>query len=153
LNPSIRVFCNRGASGIDGSTSTAVGAACAFKGQTVFITGDLSFFYDNNGLWNRYMPVSFRIILINNGGGGIFRILPGPKRSGALDYFETPHSLNAAPLCEMHGIEYLKVCDGDELQAALKDFYQPSKKPRLMEVFTPAAVNDEVLMGYFRAIS
>ena len=69
------VFCNRGTSGIDGSTSTAVGAAFASKNQTVFISGDLSFFYDSNALWNTNIPANFRIIVINNSGGGIFKII------------------------------------------------------------------------------
>ena len=54
-----------------------VGAASISEKPTVFITGDLSFFYDSNALWNNYIPSSFRIIIINNRGGGIFRILPG----------------------------------------------------------------------------
>ncbi|MDB4108680.1 2-succinyl-5-enolpyruvyl-6-hydroxy-3-cyclohexene-1-carboxylic-acid synthase, partial [Flavobacteriaceae bacterium] len=56
LNKTLSVFCNRGTSGIDGSTSTAIGAACVSKDPTVFITGDLSFFYDSNALWNNYIP-------------------------------------------------------------------------------------------------
>ncbi len=52
VKDSLHVFCNRGTSGIDGSTSTAIGAAFASENQTVFITGDLSFFYDSNALWN-----------------------------------------------------------------------------------------------------
>ena len=78
------VFCNRGTSGIDGSTSTAIGAAFANKNQTTFITGDISFFYDSNGLWNSNIPNNFRIILINNSGGGIFKIIPGPKSTNAI---------------------------------------------------------------------
>jgi len=72
MHPSIQVFCNRGTSGIDGSTSTAIGAAVANEKQTVLITGDIGFLYDSNGLWNEYIPKNFKIILINNGGGGIF---------------------------------------------------------------------------------
>lgn len=81
---SITVFCNRGTSGIDGSTSTAIGASMVVNRPTVFVTGDLSFFYDSNALWNRYTPSDFRIIIINNAGGGIFRILPGPKNTPVL---------------------------------------------------------------------
>jgi 2-succinyl-5-enolpyruvyl-6-hydroxy-3-cyclohexene-1-carboxylate synthase len=76
IDPSIEVFCNRGTSGIDGSTSTAIGASVGSQKQNIFITGDISFLYDSNALWNAYMPKNFKIILINNGGGGIFRILP-----------------------------------------------------------------------------
>ena len=81
IDPSIEVYCNRGTSGIDGSTSTAIGAAVANAKPTVFITGDIGFLYDSNALWNNYIPKNFKIILINNGGGGIFRILPGHSRN------------------------------------------------------------------------
>ncbi|MEX0272929.1 MAG: 2-succinyl-5-enolpyruvyl-6-hydroxy-3-cyclohexene-1-carboxylic-acid synthase, partial [Flavobacteriaceae bacterium] len=70
IDSSIQVFCNRGTSGIDGSVSTAIGAAVVSQRPTVLITGDLSFFYDSNALWNAHIPASFRIVLINNGGGG-----------------------------------------------------------------------------------
>src|SRR5690606_27679905 len=73
LEPSIRVFCNRGTSGIDGSTSTAIGASIYDSNPTLLLTGDLSFLYDSNGLWNNYIKPNFRIIVINNDGGGIFR--------------------------------------------------------------------------------
>ena len=87
IHKSIEVYCNRGTSGIDGSTSTAIGCAVTHKRQTNFITGDLSFFYDSNALWNNYIPNSFRIIIINNGGGGIFRILPGHKNTENFDTY------------------------------------------------------------------
>ena len=98
IKDSVEVFCNRGTSGIDGSTSTAIGAAFASSKQTVFITGDLSFFYDSNGLWNDHIPPNFRIVLINNSGGGIFKIIPGPSTTNATKYFETPHCLTAGIL-------------------------------------------------------
>ena len=146
----IEVFCNRGTSGIDGSTSTAIGAASAFEGQTVFVTGDLSFFYDSNAFWNRNIPANFRVVMVNNRGGGIFRILPGPLRSGALDYFETPHELDASHLCSMHGVSYRSASGIEELRASLKDFFDDGDGPRLLEIFTPNEVNDQVLKDYFR---
>lgn len=146
------VFCNRGASGIDGSTSTALGAACLSDNQTVFITGDISFFYDSNALWNDYIPQNFRIIVINNGGGGIFKIIPGPKASGALDYFETTHKLNASNLCEMFKFSYHSAHRTNELQAVLEGFYKPSGKPALLEIFTSGEENDSVLRSYFKSI-
>lgn len=150
LGEGLDVFCNRGTSGIDGSTSTAVGAASAFSGQTVFITGDLSFFYDSNAFWNSYIPSNFRVIVVNNSGGGIFRILPGPSTSGALDYFETPHQLNARNLCEMHGFEYQAANDLESLKSSLEGFFNSKNKPSLLEIFTPSEVNDRVLMDYFK---
>lgn len=149
---SIPVFCNRGTSGIDGSTSTALGAAVSSEKQTVFITGDISFFYDSNGLWNSYMPKNFRIILVNNKGGGIFRFIPGPKESGALDYFETPHDLNASHLSAMYGIDYAKATCENELKDGLKEFYKDSDRPKLIEIFTPREKNDLILKAYFKKL-
>ncbi|ARV14707.1 2-succinyl-5-enolpyruvyl-6-hydroxy-3-cyclohexene-1-carboxylic-acid synthase [Polaribacter sp. SA4-12] len=146
------VFCNRGTSGIDGSTSTAIGAAFANKNQTVFITGDLSFFYDSNALWNTNIPANFRIIVINNSGGGIFKIIPGPKSTNAAKYFETPHSLTAAHLCKMYGLDYLKATSTETVTAQLKGFYETSEKPKILEIFTPSEENDLILKEYFKYI-
>ena len=110
LDPSLNVFCNRGTSGIDGSTSTAIGASLIHAAPTVLITGDLSFFYDSNALWNHYLRPDFRIILINNGGGGIFRILPGKEESDNFKtFFETRHGLTAENLCAMFKLEYVAI--------------------------------------------
>jgi 2-succinyl-5-enolpyruvyl-6-hydroxy-3-cyclohexene-1-carboxylate synthase len=153
LRKDIKVFCNRGTSGIDGSTSTAIGAAVISKERTTFITGDLSFFYDSNALWNNYIPASFRIIVVNNAGGGIFRILPGHKNTENFDtFFETKHNLNAKQLCDMYGIDYLEARNESDLENALKGFYSLTERPKLLEVFTPSTTNDEVLLDYFKFI-
>ena len=153
LNKTLSVYCNRGTSGIDGSTSTAIGAALVSNTQTVFITGDLSFFYDSNALWNNYTPKNLRIIVINNEGGGIFRILPGDKNTSNFDtYFETKHQLSAKQLCEMFGFEYLAAKNLEEIKIQTPSFYKKSSQPKLLEIFTPRKVNDEVLLNYFKAI-
>jgi len=152
VDPSFKIFCNRGTSGIDGSTSTAIGAAYIQKEQTILITGDISFFYDSNALWNKYLPQNFRILLINNGGGGIFRFIPGPKASDALDYFETRHELNASHLCEMYGFGYESARNIAELKEQLQTFYQDEGRPKLMEIFTPTEQNDLCLKAYFNAL-
>ena len=150
LNPTIHVFCNRGTSGIDGSTSTAIGASTVSKNPVIFITGDLSFFYDSNALWNNYIPKNFRIILINNSGGGIFRILPGHKDTENFDtYFETKHQLTAEQLCEMFGFDYHTSKNEIELKQRLSDFFDDSNQPKLLEIFTPSTINDKILLEYF----
>jgi len=148
-NKTWRIFCNRGTSGIDGCTSTAIGAAFAVKQNTLFITGDISFVYDSNALWNNYIPNNFRIIVINNGGGGIFRFIPGPQQSGALDYFETPHRLTAEHLCKMYHFEYATAKNETELQHQLSNFYEDSSLPKVLEIFTPRLENDQILKAYF----
>ncbi|WP_034257892.1 2-succinyl-5-enolpyruvyl-6-hydroxy-3-cyclohexene-1-carboxylic-acid synthase [Altibacter lentus] len=153
IHPSIEVFCNRGTSGIDGSTSTAIGAAITSGIPTVYITGDLSFFYDSNALWNQYIPKDFKIIVVNNGGGGIFRILPGAKEAENFGtFFETKHTLTAKPLCELFGFEYTAVRDTAALEGALGSFFTASEGPILLEIFTPSEVNDTVLLDYFKYI-
>ncbi len=150
LKNTLRVFCNRGTSGIDGSTSTAIGAAYSTTNKTVFITGDLSFFYDSNALWNVNIPKDFRIILINNSGGGIFKIIPGPATTNAADYFETPHSLTAKHLAKMYAFNYSSVNSLEELNISLSSFYSISDKPKILEIFTPRDVNNVVLRNYFK---
>ena len=146
----IDVFCNRGTSGIDGSTSTAIGAAVVSKKETLCITGDLSFLYDSNALWNNYMPSNFKIIVINNGGGGIFRILPGEKNTDNFDtFFETKHQFTALHLCEMYNLEYTMIHRESELNLNLKSFFSSSDTPKLLEIFTPSEINDQVLLEYF----
>ncbi|TLP77589.1 2-succinyl-5-enolpyruvyl-6-hydroxy-3-cyclohexene-1-carboxylic-acid synthase [Maribacter sp. ACAM166] len=154
LNPTLKVFCNRGTSGIDGSTSTAIGASIISETPTLLITGDLSFFYDSNALWNNYINTNFRIIVVNNKGGGIFRILPGKENSDDFEtYFETRHELNAEHLCSMFGFDYHTTNSSDTLQDQLNSFFDDSGRPKLLEVFTPALINDKILIDYFRFIS
>jgi len=153
LDKETHVFCNRGTSGIDGSTSTAIGASYISKRQTVFVTGDLSFFYDSNALWNNYIPNSFRVIVFNNKGGGIFRILPDAKKVEEFEtFFETKHELTAAHLCRMFDFEYTEASSEELLKEALRGFYDASERPKLLEIFTPSEINDTVLMDYFKAI-
>src|SRR5690606_3961387 len=154
IKEGVQVFCNRGTSGIDGSTSTAVGAAVASESPTLLITGDLSFFYDSNGLWNKHIPANFKIIVINNGGGGIFRILPGEKDTALFDtFFETKHELSGIHLAKMFGFDYCSVHNEEELEELLPFLFQKEDRPAILEIFTPDGVNDEALIAYFRSIS
>lgn len=153
IDPSIEVYCNRGTSGIDGSTSTAIGAAVANKKQTVFVTGDIGFLYDSNALWNNYIPKNFKIILINNGGGGIFRILPGHKETPIFNtFFETSHCLTAEHLAEMYGFDYAIASDEMSLSKGLAALYGQNEKPGLLEVFTPTLQNDAILLQFFKEL-
>ncbi len=144
-------FCNRGTSGIDGSTSTAMGSAMADKNPTILITGELSFFYDINGLWNQYIPPYTRIVVFNNGGGDIFKFIPGPsKASNALDEFiATKHSKNVELLAKHYGFSYTKVEDEDTLDRVLQNFFSPETKPKILEVDTQEIENAEILKNYF----
>lgn len=154
LPSSIKVFCNRGTSGIDGSVSTAIGASIYDSESTILITGDLSFFYDSNALWNHYVKSNFKIVLINNGGGGIFRILPGKENSKNFQkYFETTHDYSAEHLCEMYDFQYDCVSELARLHKILPNFYKNDNRPKLLEIRTPRTLNNKILLGYFDFIS
>ncbi|MEI8085969.1 MAG: 2-succinyl-5-enolpyruvyl-6-hydroxy-3-cyclohexene-1-carboxylic-acid synthase [Paludibacter sp.] len=143
-------FCNRGTSGIDGSLSTVAGYAYSSKQNTVFLTGDLSFIYDSNGLWNNYIGSNLKIIVMNNNGGNIFRFI-GDKElmAGSLDFFTTPHQVKIKSLVEAYGLEYL-MCDKDEeLVPGLNTFFE-SEKATVLEIFTDSDLNTENYKGYFR---
>ena len=147
------IYCNRGTSGIDGSTSTAMGFAMKNANQTVLVTGDLSFFYDINGLWNNYIPPYTRIIIFNNGGGDIFKIIPGPGTANALDEFIlTKHHKNAEYLAKHFGFSYTKVDDEDTLSRVLDNFFKHDVKAKILEVDTSGIENSEILKGYFESI-
>lgn len=152
VDASISVFCNRGTSGIDGSTSTAIGAAVGSGKPTVFITGDIGFFYDSNALWNNYIPDNFKLVVVNNGGGGIFRILPGHSENKIFNtFFETSHKLTAEHLAKMYGFGYFTATDEVSLENSLANFYAASGKS-ILEVFTPEKENDSVLKHYFKSL-
>ena len=153
IDPSIEVFCNRGTSGIDGSTSTAIGAAVGSGKPTILITGDIGFLYDSNALWNEYIPENFKIILINNGGGGIFRILPGHRENKIFNtFFETSHCLTAENLAKMYGFEYITASDEKTLAKGMIAVNAENAKPVILEIFTPTLENDKILNNYFKEL-
>lgn len=149
----IKCFSNRGTSGIDGTLSTAVGAAKANPNEIVtVITGDLSFFYDSNALWITPLPNNLKIILINNQGGSIFRIIDGPSKIEELEpFFEVKHDLNAENIAKTFGVEYHFTSNNDDLNMILKKVYNSSSSV-LLEVYTDNEENPEVLKKYFKRL-
>lgn len=145
-----RVNANRGTSGIDGSTSTAAGAAAVYDGFTTLITGDISFLYDSNALWNNHLSKNLKIIVMNNNGGGIFRYIKGPLGlEEAEHFFETPHHVEIRQLAAAYGLNYQSAQNEKELQQAMHSLYAWDK-PTILEVITPREVNDEILRNYFK---
>lgn len=148
------MYANRGTSGIDGSTSTAVGSSIKNKAPVILVTGDLSFFYDINALWNKYINSDFRIIVINNAGGGIFKILPGFVENKLFsEFIETKHSFSARSIAKMFGFKYTSVSTKFGLNFALKTFFNNSKKPKILEIKTSGTKSAKVLKDYFRYLS
>ena len=120
---------------------------------TLLIVGDLSFLYDNNGLWNNYLSPELRIIVINNGGGGIFRFIPGPSDTEELEtFFEASHEMNVKPLAEMHGLDYLFANNEESLDNSLSVLFEESSKPVILEIKTPAKENAGILKSYFKRL-
>ena len=149
----LNYYGNRGTSGIDGSTSTASGIAKKQIGKEhVLITGDTAFLYDSNALWNREFPKNLKIIVINNSGGGIFRIIEGPDQTQELeDFFETYHHADISKLSAAFGFDYLLAENETELKESLKRFHQIDG-PIVLEVKTEADQNPVVLKNYFKYI-
>ncbi|MDE7073621.1 MAG: 2-succinyl-5-enolpyruvyl-6-hydroxy-3-cyclohexene-1-carboxylic-acid synthase [Odoribacter sp.] len=143
--------CNRGTSGIDGSTSTAVGASVLYEGTTLLITGDMSFLYDSNALWNSYITPRLKIVVILNGGGGIFRFIPGPSETEELEEcFETRRDVNARGFAELHGFRYFHADGATSLQHVLPAFWAETERPAILGIQTPREINAEVLKEYFQ---
>jgi 2-succinyl-5-enolpyruvyl-6-hydroxy-3-cyclohexene-1-carboxylate synthase len=148
------VVCNRGTSGIDGSNSTAVGCTFTTKEPVVLFTGDMAFFYDRNAFWHNYPLSNLRIILLNNHAGGIFRLINGPAGQPELEeYFETVQKLDASFLAEEHDFEYYRVKEEKDLKKVLEDFYQPSIKPKILEITSESPTNATILKSVKAAVS
>jgi 2-succinyl-5-enolpyruvyl-6-hydroxy-3-cyclohexene-1-carboxylate synthase len=132
------VCCNRGVNGIEGTTSTAAGCAAVTDDRVLCVTGDLSFFYDQNALWNSNLGGNLRILLLNNGGGGIFAQLPGLEASPARDtMIAASHSTHADGCCAQHGIAYRAAYGSEDLYSGITWLIQDdSDRPRLLEVVT-----------------
>lgn len=145
----VAVFANRGTSGIDGSSSTAVGCALAGKELNLLITGDMAFFYDRNALWNNYLPQNLRILLLNNHAGGIFRLIKGPGEQPELEeYFETRQPLDAEATAREFGLQYFRCRTKAEYEAALPTFLANEGGPKLLEVETDSKTNAAILGSY-----
>lgn len=143
-------FSNRGTSGIDGCTSTALGHAMATKKMVTLITGDVAFLYDSNAFWNNHLPTNFRVVVLNNGGGNIFRIIQGPDDTEVFNTLqETVHQHKLEGIATAFGVDFESVSNELELSSALSEFYKPSSAPKILEIKTPRVESPEVLKGYF----
>ena len=146
-------YSNRGTAGIDGCVSTAVGFASESDKTNTVIVGDLSFFYDSNALWNKYVCDNLRIIVIHNGGGNIFSMIKGPGETPAFqEHFFTQNTHKAEGLAKAFGLEYFSATNESELTQALTVFYSPSQKAAVLEIFTDAEVNVNMFRDLFKEV-
>ena len=148
------VYCNRGVNGIDGSLSTAAGFSCVTDDSVFCVIGDLSFFYDQNALWNQNLRGNFRILLLNNGKGGIFNLLKGLEQSPARDQFvAAEHHTSAEGICQQNNVKYFKAANMEELQQGISTLLNmESSRPVLLEVFTDPAEDERVFKDYYKTL-
>lgn len=148
------VWCNRGVNGIEGSLSTAAGFSVATDDVIFCIIGDLSFFYDQNALWNTNLRGNFRILLLNNGCGGIFYNLKGLDNSEACDkYVAASHHTNAEGICSQNRVSYRSAHNMEEMLTGLSVLTaEKSDRPIVLEVFTNAAEDQNVMKEFIKII-
>ena len=148
------VWCNRGVNGIEGSLSTAAGFSVVCNDRVYCVIGDLSFFYDQNALWNQNLQNNFRILLLNNGRGGIFNMLPGLEQSPARDKIvAAEHQTSAEGICRQNDVVYLRAEGPHDLHQAIDTLlYIESDCPVLLEVFTDASDDERVYKDYQSAL-
>lgn len=149
------VWCNRGVNGIEGSLSTAAGFSLATDALTVCVIGDLSFFYDQNALWNSNIDGNLRIVLLNNSGGGIFRQLKGLDKSPvATSFVAAQHETTAQGICTQNDIGYISAKDMGEMQIGIVTLLtRETNRPMLLEVFTDVDEDMKAYSMYFSQLN
>ena len=150
-----QVWCNRGVNGIEGSLSTAAGFSLVSDQPVFCVIGDLSFFYDQNALWNQELRCrahggNLRVLLLNNGRGGIFNMLPGLEQSPARDrYVAAEHQTSAEGICRQNGVDYRKADCEEQVQKGINWLLaEASEHPMVLEVFTDPAVDEQTYKAY-----
>jgi 2-succinyl-5-enolpyruvyl-6-hydroxy-3-cyclohexene-1-carboxylate synthase len=149
----VEIFANRGTSGIDGTNGTAVGNALVSEKPTYLLTGDLSFFYDRNAFFHGYSLEKLKIIIFNNQGGGIFRLIGGPSSLPELEqHFETRHSHTAKYTAAEYEMEYFTADDLKSTEESMS-LLNKSKGAVILEIFTNPEKNSEVFKQVKAAIA
>ena len=149
----VRVNCNRGVNGIDGSMSTAIGFASATEKPVFYITGELSFFYDMNSLWIKHISHKLRILLLNNDGGAFMyhqkRIVDGRKSITLA----AGNPVNAKGWAETTGFRYISANDSDSLKKGIEVLTDMNQDvPVILEVFTDLVTDGEIISKYFATL-
>ncbi len=136
-NPAKHTIVNRGAAGIDGIISTAIGSSLATDSPTCCLAGDLAFLYDSNALFSlKHLSSPFVIVVINNNGGNIFRMLPIYEHQDTYQtYFETPQKADFEHIAKAYGVEYRRIESKEQLDQINFQNTEPSK-PLLIECVT-----------------
>ncbi len=147
------LYNNRGASGIDGITSTALGIAAADGKPTVLITGDLAFYYDLNGLLGaKKYSIPLVVVLINNNGGGIFEVLPISSYGEVFKkFFLTPHNLDFKYFVDAYGGNYKRVKSWKEFGSSFRGTFR-KKNFSVLEIKTGSAESLSLRKKFWKAV-
>ncbi|HCW08223.1 MAG TPA: 2-succinyl-5-enolpyruvyl-6-hydroxy-3-cyclohexene-1-carboxylic-acid synthase [Cytophagales bacterium] len=149
----LHVYANRGASGIDGCTSTAVGHALSNATPNFLITGDMAFFYDRNAFWHNYALPNLHVLVLNNHGGIIFNVIDGPGNVAELkEFFVTDQKLSARHLCSELNYDYLHVDSEKKIRNSLKDFLVFDSKTKILEFESTQEENKEAYQKFKQKI-
>lgn len=153
MQKGIRVYGNRGTSGIDGCTSTAVGHCLHNATPNVLITGDMAFFYDRNAFWHNYPLANLRVVVINNHGGVIFGMIDGPGSLPEADeYFITRQKLGAKKLCEEFDFDHLLLDNKRKVKNLLKDFFDFDGRTKILELESNTGVSRTIFDNFKKKI-
>jgi 2-succinyl-5-enolpyruvyl-6-hydroxy-3-cyclohexene-1-carboxylate synthase len=129
--------------------STAIGAALNTESLVYLFIGDMAFLYDRNALWNNYLPTNLRIIVFNNAGGGIFRLIDGPSKQPELEeFFETKQNQSAKSTILEAGFEYFSANTELEIEEKMKLFAANDGKSKCLEIFSTGEINQKVFKDY-----
>jgi 2-succinyl-5-enolpyruvyl-6-hydroxy-3-cyclohexene-1-carboxylate synthase len=151
--PEVMVYCNRGTSGIDGSSSTALGIAFSTKKLNVLITGDMAFQYDRNAFWHKHIPKNLRIIVLNNSGGGIFGLIEGPSKQEELDeVFVADHFISAKSIADAFNLDYFKADNYTALSEIISDYFKPEGGSKILELMFERNQTKEVFNSLKRQL-
>ncbi len=142
------VYGNRGTSGIDGCTSTAVGHSLTSSIPNILITGDQAFFYDRNAFWHNYPMPNLFVIVLNNHGGIIFNMIDGPAGlPEAEEFFITRQALRARPLANEFGLSY-----SEASTVSPRDFFHPDGNAKILELESLQSLNKSVFESFRKQI-
>lgn len=153
MQKGIRVYGNRGTSGIDGCTSTAVGHCLHNATPNVLITGDMAFFYDRNAFWHNYPLANLRVVVVNNHGGVIFGMIDGPGSLPEADeYFITRQKLGAKKLCEEFDFDHLLLDNKRKVKNLLKDFFDFDGRTKILELESNTGTSKTIFDNFKKKI-
>ncbi len=154
FHPGVKHYSNRGTSGIDGSFSTAVGFALKSPGEKVLhVTGDLSYLYDSNAMWGDF-PKNLKVLAVNNGGGDIFRFIPGPLQVPEYErYFVAKPGVDLLSLAKAFGLQTIRLKTEDRRVAKeIIETFLANDSLQVMEVETSGVPNAAILKSYFASL-